>query len=169
MQLFNTRISLDLSVQHSKAQSIVCNCKNMLAADAWIRKRLCMSLSTCIEVQLVLTVGRSAARSVWEHGKTREVLLVLDPNAQPCWEDVDIDDLTNRTLLSWLRVQGDALTVGELPGSLLPLQACGVKQISHCLCETLATGSFALLMAVPRGAFGALVSNCLSVAKQHVA
>lgn len=52
----------------------------------------------------------------------KDVLLVLDPNGMHCWEDVDIDSITNTTLLAFVHGLGDALTVGEVPGSLLPLQ-----------------------------------------------
>ena len=39
-----------------------------------------------------------------------------------CWEDVQIDQFSNSTLLPWLHRQVDVLTLGELPGSHLPLQ-----------------------------------------------
>lgn len=39
------------------------------------------------------------------------VLFVLDPNGSICWENVAIDAFTNATLLPWLHVQHDALTV----------------------------------------------------------
>ena len=51
-----------------------------------------------------------------------QVLLVLDPNGLHCWEDVHIDSFSNETLLSWLHDQSDALTVGKLFGTALPLQ-----------------------------------------------
>ncbi|DBA85767.1 TPA: hypothetical protein ACH3X1_005325 [Trebouxia sp. C0004] len=51
-----------------------------------------------------------------------KVLLVLDPNGLHCWEDVHIDSFVNETLLAWLHDQSDALTVGKLPGTSLPLQ-----------------------------------------------
>jgi hypothetical protein len=54
-----------------------------------------------------------------------QVLLVLDPNGLHCWEDVHIDSFTNETLLAWLHDQSDALTVGKLPGTALPLQVSG--------------------------------------------
>ena len=54
-----------------------------------------------------------------------QVLLVLDPNGLHCWEDVHIDIFINETLLSWLHNQSDALTVGKLPGTALPLQVSG--------------------------------------------
>lgn len=53
-----------------------------------------------------------------------QVLLVLDPNGLHCWEDVTIDDFINKTLLAWLHKQTDAMTVGSVPGSGLPLQVC---------------------------------------------
>ena len=53
-----------------------------------------------------------------------QVLLVLDPNGLHCWEDVTIDDFTNKTLLAWLHNQTDAMTVGSVSGSGLPLQVC---------------------------------------------
>lgn len=55
-----------------------------------------------------------------------QVLLVLDPNGLHCWEDVHIDTFINETLLSWLHDQSDALTVGKLPGTALPLQVSGI-------------------------------------------
>jgi len=55
-----------------------------------------------------------------------QVLLVLDPNGLHCWEDVHIDSFINETLLSWLHDQSDALTVGKLPGTALPLQVFGI-------------------------------------------
>ena len=39
-----------------------------------------------------------------------------------CWEDVQVDNFTNSTLLHWLHKQVDVLTLGELPGTHLPLQ-----------------------------------------------
>ena len=67
---------------------------------------------------------RSAPTAVWEQDNAKDVLLVLDPNGVHCWEDVEIDGVTNSTLLPFIHTLGDALTVGELPGSLLPLQVC---------------------------------------------
>ncbi len=54
-----------------------------------------------------------------------QVLLVLDPNGLHCWEDVQVDSFINETLLAWLHDQSDALTVGKLPGTALPLQVSG--------------------------------------------
>ena len=67
-------------------------------------------------------LARSAPAAVREQDSKKDVLLVLDPNGLHCWEDVDIDSVTNSTLLPFIHTLGDALTVGKLPGSLLPLQ-----------------------------------------------
>ena len=50
---------------------------------------------------------------VYQGTKAPQVLMVLDPNGVICWENVDIDDFTNATLLPWLHSQHDALTLSN--------------------------------------------------------
>lgn len=50
---------------------------------------------------------------VYQGSKAPQVLMVLDPNGVICWENVDIDDFTNATLLPWLHSQHDALTLSN--------------------------------------------------------
>ena len=60
-----------------------------------------------------------------------------------CWEDVEIDNVTNYTLLHFLHTLRDALTVEELPGSLLPLQVCSLQ----CACTVSAMPAGVVLLA----------------------
>ena len=59
---------------------------------------------------------------VYQGTKAPQVLMVLDPNGVICWENVDIDDFTNATLLPWLHSQHDALTLSNHDRSGRPLQ-----------------------------------------------
>lgn len=97
---------------------ILCLRQNV-GEQVWAYEHIYHPLTFCC-----VGLPRSAAPAVWKHGNGKDVLLVLDPNGMHCWEDVDIDHFTNRTLLTWLHRQVDALTVGEYLGSFLPLQVC---------------------------------------------
>ena len=52
-----------------------------------------------------------------------EVVLVLDPNGIVCWEEVDLDALTNATLLHWLYQQHDVLTMSTHDSTGIPIEA----------------------------------------------
>ncbi len=59
---------------------------------------------------------------VYQGTKTPQVLMVVDPNGVICWENVEIDDFTNATLLPWLHSQHDALTLSNQDRSGRTLQ-----------------------------------------------
>ena len=59
---------------------------------------------------------------VYQGTKAPQVLMVLDPNGVICWENVEIDDFTNATLLPWLHSQHDALSLSNQDRSGRTLQ-----------------------------------------------
>lgn len=59
---------------------------------------------------------------VYQEARGPDVVLVMDPNGVICWENIEVDELTNATLVDWLYHQHDFFTITSHDKTGTPLQ-----------------------------------------------